>query len=101
MLELNESNYDAEIATELPVVIDFYTTWCGPCRALAPMFKRWAEAHSDKAKFAKVDIEQSGGLSIKFNVSHIPTVVVLDGGKEVKRWVGIPPEDQLVEEISK
>lgn len=99
MLDLNESTFKDTINNKQTVVVDFWTSWCPPCRALAPKFKEWGDRYSDKATFAKVNVDDTGALSLEYKISAIPTVIVFSGGNEVKRWVGLPPEKELVETL--
>lgn len=99
MLELNNSNFQATVSSDTPTVVDFYANWCGPCRMLAPVFKRWAEDHHDKATFAKLNVDDST-VSESLKVEKIPTVIVFKVGKETKRWIGMPNEGELLDAIN-
>jgi thioredoxin 1 len=96
MLELNESNFHKTIENEeKPVVIDFWTSWCAPCRALAPKFAEWSGKYSDKAIFAKVNLDEATSLAVEYQVSAIPTIIVIKEGREAKRWLGIPNDKDI------
>lgn len=99
MLELNESTFSGAIDADKPVVVDFYATWCGPCRAIAPRFKEWSQTHGEQATFAKVNIDDASKLAVDYDVNSIPTVIVFKGGKESTRWLGLPPEKELLAAI--
>jgi thioredoxin 2 len=97
-VELTESNFDAVIGkTELPVVVDFWAGWCGPCRMMAPHFAQAARQLKGQAVFAKVDSDASSGLSARFGIRSIPTMVRLRGGREDKRLSGALQTGQIVE----
>lgn len=81
------------------VVVDFFATWCGPCKMLSPVFESLAEEMEDKADFFKVDIDESMDLAQKFTVTTVPTVIVFKDGKEKDRLVGFIPEKSLKEKI--
>jgi thioredoxin 1 len=99
MLYLNESNFQLAVNGDKPVFVDFYADWCGPCRALTPLFKKWDETYGEKAVFAKINIDEESDLTARFAISSIPTVILFRDGKEARKWVGVPPEAQIIEEI--
>lgn len=77
------------------VIIDLYATWCGPCKMLAPIFERVAEANADKAVFAKVDIDEVPDMAERFNVQHVPTVIAIKNGEVIHHSEGIMNEPAL------
>ncbi|HUT57182.1 MAG TPA: thioredoxin [Phycisphaerae bacterium] len=82
-----------------PVVVDFYATWCGPCKLLAPRLAELAEQYQTKALFAKVDVDKLPGLADAHRVRALPTVVLFNNGQEVRRWVGVQDADAYRREI--
>ncbi|MCJ7543491.1 MAG: thioredoxin [Phycisphaerae bacterium] len=74
-----------------PVVVDFFATWCGPCKMLSPTLEDLAWEYAGRVSFVKVDVDQLGDLSRQYNVQGVPTVVLIRGGQEVHRWVGVQP----------
>jgi thioredoxin 2 len=86
---LNETDFDAFVGrTELPVVVDFWATWCGPCHAMAPAFASAATQLGTRFHFAKVDIDASRELATRYAVRSVPTLVVLRHGQEIDRMSG-------------
>ena len=86
--QISESDWDREVAKHDGwVLVDFFATWCPPCRALAPLLERFAEANADRVKIVKVDTDSDEPLSDRYGVRTIPTIVAFKGGEEVRRAV--------------
>lgn len=92
---LNQANFEETINSGKTVLVDFFATWCGPCKMLAPIFERVAEANADKAVFAKVDIDEVPEMAERFNVQTVPTIIALKGGEIVHQSSGIMNEPAL------
>jgi thioredoxin 2 len=91
LVEADEQGFAAETSTSLPVLVDFWAPWCGPCHAVAPVLERLAARHAGKLKVVKVNVDESPGLAARFEAHGIPLLVVLRGGAEAQRIVGAHP----------
>ncbi|MDG2014709.1 MAG: thioredoxin [Pirellulaceae bacterium] len=88
------------LESPLPVVIDFYANWCGPCRRLAPTIERVAKIYAGQIKFVKVNTDDEAVLAEQFNVSSLPTLVFLDEGQVVSQFAGLISEEHLKSELN-
>lgn len=91
---LNNGNFESEVQNGV-VVVDFFATWCGPCKMLAPVFEELGNEMNESAKFVKVDIDQSMEIARKFMVSTVPTMMIFKDGKQVDTMVGFMPKDVI------
>jgi len=98
---LNMENFDNEINnSEKLVLVDFYATWCGPCKMLAPVLENIAEEYQDKINVYKVNVDEEMELARKFNIVSIPTLIFFKEGKVAKTLVGLVSKSDLQEEIN-
>ena len=90
---LTESNFREEVLnSEISVLVDFWATWCGPCRMLAPTIAKIAEEQEGKIKVGKIDVDEQPELAARFGIASIPTLMVFRGGAVVKASVGVQPK---------
>lgn len=94
----NEQNFESEVLkSSVPVLVDFTATWCGPCRALAPIVEKIADEFEGKVKVGKLDIDESPAVTAKYGIRSVPTVLVFQDGQKKAQHVGLTTRDKLVQ----
>ena len=100
-IEVNQNNFETEVLqSPIPVVVDFWATWCGPCRAIAPIVDKVATEMEGKAKVAKVNVDEAQDISVEYGVRSIPTLIFFKDGKETDRIVGITDKSKIIAALS-
>ncbi|WP_443737401.1 thioredoxin [Treponema sp.] len=96
-ITLTKGNFEDEVLkSELPVLVDFWASWCGPCKMLAPTVAQIAEEYSGKIKVGKVNVDEEESLSREYGIVSIPTVILFKNGKPEKTSIGLVPKETLV-----
>ena len=94
---LNDANFSAEVEkSDKPVLVDFWATWCGPCKMLSPVIEEIAEEFNGKVKVGKVNVDDEMELAVKFGIEVIPTLILFKDGKIVGRTAGYYEKDELI-----
>ena len=98
----NENNYENEvIKSDIPVMIDFYAEWCGPCRMMSPLIEQFATEYAGKVKIGKVNVDEERALAMKFGIQSIPCFVFIKDGKVTDTVVGAMPKEALNRRLKK
>lgn len=98
--EFNESNFESEVMnSDQPVLVDFWAEWCGPCKMVGPLVDEIAKEYEGKAKVGKVNVDENPGISAKFGIRSIPTILFIKGGEVVDKSVGAVPKAALTDKL--
>ena len=98
-LEITDANFDELVASGKPVVVDFWATWCGPCKKIAPEIEALAKEYEGQAIIGKCDVDSNDGLTGKFGVRNIPTVLFSKNGEVVDKQVGAAPKSTFEDKL--
>lgn len=99
-VNVTQATFKSEVVeSDIPVLVDFWAQWCGPCRKLSPILDEVAEELGGQVKVAKVNVDEERTLGAMFQVMSIPTVLVFSGGKKVGEFVGVRPKSEIVKQL--
>lgn len=102
MKEINDNIFNKEVnENDVPVVVDFWAPWCGPCRMLSPVMEELDKQYSGKVKFMKVNVDENPITSQQFGIASIPTIMIFKGGRPVENLVGFMPKANIENRLSK
>lgn len=95
IIHLNRTNWnDIVLNSNLPVLVDFWAEWCGPCRMVGPIVEQLAQSLDGKVKVSKLNVDQNQEIAMKYNVQSIPSLILFKNGKEIARTVGLSPKEK-------
>lgn len=100
LFQLNSENFNEIITVhDVPILVDFFAAWCSPCQRQSPILEEVASILGDRAIVAKLNVDESPDIAMKYGVASIPTMIIFKGGKEVDRIVGLTPANVLIQKI--
>lgn len=100
-LHLTQSNFEETLASDQPVIIDFWAEWCGPCRRIAPIIDELSTAYDGRALICKCDVDSNDEIAAKYGIRNIPTIIFLKNGEQVDKVVGATTKEVLSEKLEK
>ncbi len=101
-MQITKDNFEAEVMnSEIPVLVDFWAPWCGPCKMIGPVLEELSAEFEGKVKIGKINVDDEQELAVKYSVMSIPTLVVFNKGNEAERIVGFKPKAALTEVLNK
>ncbi len=99
MLDLTKDTFRSEISKNMPILVDFWAPWCGPCRIVGPILEKLSSEYSTKLKFAKLNVDDSQEIAAEHDIRGIPCMVVFSKGREIDRVIGAYSEPELRKKI--
>ena len=100
VLNITEENFNEEVMqSQVPVIIDFYADWCGPCKMMSPVVDEISKELAEKAKVGKINVDENQDLAVQYGVMSIPTIIIFKEGKATKTFVGVRDKDEIMKSL--
>ena len=102
VIELSDAEFDEVVhSSEVPLLVDFWAPWCGPCKMLAPVLSEVADEYLGKAKICKINTDDNRDTAVEFSINAIPTIILFKNGQIEKKWVGLTSKKDISAEIDR
>ena len=102
VMEFNDQNFDSDVLkAEMPVLVDFWAVWCGPCKAIAPIVEEVANDYSGKVRVGKIDVDSNNQVAMRYGIRSIPTLLLFSGGEVVDQVIGNVGKESIESMLSK
>jgi len=101
-IDVTDANFESEVLkSDVPVLVDFWATWCGPCKMIAPVVAELAEEYAGRLKVAKIDVDKNNSVASQFRIMSIPSLLFFKGGEKVDQIIGAVPKQHFVDKITR
>jgi thioredoxin 1 len=102
IIELSDSTFESEVVnSDVPVLVDFWAPWCGPCRAIAPIVEEISSSYGEKIKVGRMNVDENQSTTMKFGIRSIPTIMMFKGGEAVDQIIGAVPKGEIERVVDK